>query len=190
MSNMLDKVTSAMIDNDMGDVTKLLDKGLEIVTTSEECTDIEGLPEAQKAAEEQKVGKAQEVVSHSYAEIKQIAMKVNDPEFLRSGLRKAIGGPDCSIEYVVPRAVPLYTAEGETCIGLTRDEVNRRIHQLNLDRNADSANVKEDIGGLHEDDQNAEDTEERGGGEPASSNRKSSYVSQTYYNEEDKEYEA
>jgi hypothetical protein len=173
LSNVLDEVTSAMNEKGLDDVTKLVDKGLEIGTTlidktSEECTVILGLPEAQKA------------VRQSYAEIKEIAVKVDDREFLESGLIKAIGpGPKFSIEYVAPRVKRLYEEKGEKCIGLSAKKLSRMIQeQFNLDKNADLANVQDaeetEIGGVGEpalaNVQDAEETEIGGVGEPALAN--------------------
>jgi hypothetical protein len=64
-----------------------------------------------------------------YAEIKQIAELVQDPDFRRSGLKKAVG-PDGSTAYVAPGVVGLYTEKGKECIGLTCDEVSIMIDQL------------------------------------------------------------
>jgi hypothetical protein len=133
----------------------------------------------------------QKKVPASYAEIEQIGELVQDPYLIRSGLVKAIG-PDGSTAYVAPRVMDLYEKEGEKCIGLSDEEVERKIHQLIMDENADSANAEEDVGGLQEDAQNAVETERVGGGEPASSDGNPSYVSKTDDKEEDEniEYEA
>jgi hypothetical protein len=117
VSNMLDNITKKMNKAGLGFVVEFMDEKVKDVTTIEVAKDVEGLP------------KPEEVVRASYAEIKQIAVLVQDPDFSRSGLVKAIG-PDGSAEYVGQEVKELYEKKGEECLGLTRDEVKIMIQRL------------------------------------------------------------